>query len=223
MNKFFISSTLTAMTFLATSAQNPVVNNPDNQAYFGIRLGGEITCPGSISYDGVGVNAFKNGGGVEVAGIFNIPVVANFYIEPGLKFFYNTYSVKKDFLDFVDDNVSVSNISFRKFGIRIPVMAGYHFDFSENTKLYLFTGPELEIGLSAKGYITANNIEVSENEYGDDGGINRASLLWSIGAGLTYQHLYFGIGTSLGLTNLLKDSDATFHENRATLSIGYNF
>ena len=74
------------------AAQNSIVNNPDNKAYFGIRVGGNLTCPGKLTSDDVGFSLFKNGGGIEVGGIFNGPIVANFYIEPGLKLYFDTYS-----------------------------------------------------------------------------------------------------------------------------------
>ncbi len=198
-------------------AQNSIFNNPDNKGYFGIRVGGEVTCPGKLTAENVGVSLFKNGGGVEFGAIYNAPVVANFYIEPGLKFFYNTYSVKDDYLDRGESS------SIRKFGMRIPVMAGYHFDFTNDIKVSIFTGPELEIGLSAKEYDKADNIEVKTDAYGKDGFLNRVDLLWGIGAGISYQHFYFGVSGGIGMLNMAKESDAKFHENRVTFSLGYNF
>lgn len=200
------------------AAQNKVLNNPDNSAYFGIRVGGDITCPGKVSADNVGVSIFKNGGGIEFGGIYNMPIVANFYLEPGLKFYYDTYSVKKDF-----NAPLINSLSVRKFGMRIPVMAGYHFDFAKDVKFSIFTGPELEVGFTAKAHAKGKNIEESESMYGEDGSLNRVNLLWGIGAGVSYQHFYFGVNGGIGMLNMLKDSDAKFHENRVTISLGYNF
>ncbi len=107
--------------------------------------------------------------------------------------------------------------------MRIPVVAGYHFDFTKDIKVSLFTGPELEIGFSAKEKIKGHNIEMSESVYGEDGGMNRVNLLWGIGAGISYQHLYFGINGGIGMLNMMSDSDAKFHENYVAFSIGYNF
>lgn len=213
------------MVFACTSviAQNIIVNNPDNKAYFGIRVGGEVTCPGMISVYNVGISVFKNGGGVEFGGIYNLPVFANFYIEPGLKLYYNTYSLKDEFVEALKDDIIFNSVSLKKFGMRIPVMAGYHFDFTNDIKASVFTGPELEIGFSAKEYVNGYNIEMSENLYGEDGGMNRVNLLWCIGAGISYQHFYFGVNGGIGMLNMLSDSDAKFHENRVTFSVGYNF
>ncbi len=218
---------LTALAFgavaISSSAQDRIFNNPDNKAFFGIRVAGEVTCPGNISEDGFGIDMFKNGGGIEFGGIYNIPVVANFYVEPGLKLFYNSYSYNDDLLfdDYSDDDLKAS---VRKFGMRIPVMAGYHFDFTDNVKVSVFTGPELEIGFSAKEHVKYGRVSESEDLYGEDGGYNRADLTWGFGAGISYKKLYFGISGNVGMLNMIKDGDGmTFHENRASFTLGYNF
>ena len=223
MKKFLVSLMLVMTAGVTVMAQNTIVNNPDNKAYFGIRLGGEVTCPGKISVDNLGLSAFKNGGGVEFGGIYNVPVVANFYIEPGLKFFYNTYSMKDEFVKALQDDIIFNSVSFKKFGMRVPVMAGYHFDFTDDVKVSLFTGPELEIGFSAKEYIKGHNFDVSESLYGDEGGMNRVNLLWGIGAGISYKHLYFGVNGGIGMLNMVDEPGVKFHENRVTFNIGYNF
>lgn len=87
--------------------------------------------------------------------IYNGPVVANFYLEFGLKFYYNTYSEE------------YGDSSIRRTGMRIPLMAGYHFDFSDSFRFYLFTGPELEIGFSAKEVIKQYNYSVSSTKLSD--------------------------------------------------------
>lgn len=223
MRKILVSTLLVVLASVSAMAQNTIVNNPDNSAYFGIRVGGEVTCPGKISEDNMGISVFKNGGGVEFGGIYNFPVVANFYIEPGVKFYYNTYSLKDEFITAIQDDIILNSLTLKKFGMRIPVMAGYHFDFTDDIKVSVFTGPELEIGFSAKGYTEGYNIEMSESVYGEDGGMNRVNLLWGIGAGISYQHFYFGVNGNIGMLNMLSISDVKFHENRVTFSIGYNF
>lgn len=208
---------LTVLSGAAALAQNyQIFNNPFNMPYWGIRVGGDITCPGKISEDFVGVKLFRNGGGAEFGGIYNYPVVANFYLEPGLKLYYDTYSMNDDILGALHSKSAV----FKKIGVRVPVMAGYHFDFTDNIKVSVFTGPELEFGISAKEYIDG---EMSGNLYGDYGDMNRVNLLWCVGAGVAYKNFYFGLNGGIGMLNMLKDSDAKFHENRVTFSIGYNF
>lgn len=221
MKKLFISMIAALAITGSATAQDTVLNNPDNRAYFGIRVAGEVTCPGEVSEDGIGVGIFKNGGGIEFGGIYNIPIVANFYVEPGLKLYYNTYSLKDKYFDLVDGDIT--GCSVRKFGMRIPVMAGYHFDFTPEIKVHIFTGPELEIGFSAKEKLSGRNIDVSGDLYSDEGGMKRVDVLWGIGAGVTYQKLYFGVSGSLGMCNMMDESDTKFHENRVSFTLGYNF
>lgn len=222
MKRFLISTALFSLASLTLPAQNSVCNNPDNRAYFGIRVGGEITCPGNMKIENVSVDVFKNGGGIEFGGIYNLPVVANFYIEPGLKFYYNSYSIKDDLL-VMDEDFNITDLSVRKFGLRIPVMAGYHFDFTPDIKLSVFTGPEFEIGLSGKGHVNFDGEKISESIYGEDGGMRRFDLLWGVGAGITYQNYYFGVSGGIGMLNMVDDDYVKFHENRVTLTLGYNF
>lgn len=223
MKKYLLAAAIGAMSLMPALAQDVLFNNPANKAYFGIRVAPEITCPGKLTADNIGISAFKNGGGIEFGGIYNVPVVANFYIEPGLKLYYNTYSLKDDFVGSLEDDMIFEKVSFKKFGMRIPVMAGYHFDFTNDIKVSVFTGPELEIGFSGKEYIKGHNIDMSGSLYGDDGGMKRVDLLWGVGAGITYRKFYFGVSGGIGMLNMCDDSDIKFHENRVTFSLGYNF
>ena len=51
MKKILISAMLIVMGCFSMAAQNSIVNNPDNKAYFGIRVGGNLTCPGKLTSD----------------------------------------------------------------------------------------------------------------------------------------------------------------------------
>lgn len=208
-------------TGFAASAQSIFVS-PDNKAYFGARVGLDIACPGSITSDHVSVDAFNSGAGIEFGGIYHLPVIANMYVEPGLKLYYDTYSMKKNVYELMD----VKRISVRKFGFRIPVMAGYHFDFTNNIKVSVFTGPELEVGLAGKARGQISNIETAWYKwdlYGDDGEFNRVNLLWDFGASVSWNQWSFGITGGVGMLNINNESDPKFHENRVTMSLGYDF
>lgn len=223
MKKFLISAVLIAIGCISVPAQNRILNNPDNKPYFGLRIGADISCPGKLSADNLALDIFKCGPGIEFGGVFNVPVVANFYIEPGLKLFYDTYSFKKGFIDWLFPGNTIFGVSERKFGMRIPVMLGYHFDFTKDVKVSIFTGPELEIGFIAKECATDNNMEVSEDLYGNKGSLNRVNFLWGFGAGVSYQHVYFGVHGGIGTLNMLKNSYANFHESRVSFNLRYNF
>lgn len=223
MKKYIVAVCMMVLAVVSANAQTSVVNNPNNKAYFGLRIGADITCPGNISSQGIGLDIFNTGGGVEFGGIYNIPLVANLYIEPGLKLYYDSYSMNDKFVEAMTDDPRIS-MSFNKFGMRIPVMIGYHFDVTDNVKLSLFTGPEFEIGFTANMKATGYGKSMSESLYSDDGGMRRGNIIWGIGAGMSIRHFYFGINGGIGMLNMISDSDGeSFHENRVTISVGYNF
>ncbi len=64
MKKYLVSVILVVLACVSMTAQNSIVNNPNNKAYFGLRIGGDVTCPGDITADNVGVSVFSVGGGV---------------------------------------------------------------------------------------------------------------------------------------------------------------
>lgn len=103
-------------------------------------------------------------------------------------------------------------------------MAGYRFDFTPDISLHVFTGPELEIGCTAKAHVKAHGISGSESLYGDNGNMNRINCLWDFGVALSYQKFQIGFTGGIGMVNMIKDEpDVTFHENRVSISLGYNF
>ena len=220
MKKFFLLMLGILVSGAAANAQSTIFNNPENKAYFGVRVGADVNCPGSVYDDFISLDIFKNGAGLEFGGIYNVPVVANFYVEPGLKLYYDTYSYNTDAIvgDFPIDGISV-----RKFGMRIPVQAGYHFDFTKDIKVSVFTGPELDVAFSGKACMKSEGESSSESIYGDDSEMRRVNLLWGFGAGISYGRFSFDVKGGIGMLNLYKDPSLKFHENRVTFSLGYNF
>lgn len=230
MKKIILSAILTLLA-AGASAQSYIVDNPGNRSYFGIRASGEITCPGKFDVQGNKIEALKKGGGFEVGAIYQVPVVANFYVEPGLSFYYNATGVKNASIGDLDLNVWEHN-SFRKAGFRVPVMLGYHFDFTPQVNLAVFTGPELDVGLSNDWYFTSKEsalgqIHHAPSLYGDNVGaekMNRVGCNWKFGVGFNFlQNYYVGVSGAVGLCDMAKSDNVKFHENRVDITLGYNF
>ncbi|MDE6268632.1 MAG: PorT family protein [Muribaculaceae bacterium] len=222
--RYLISALLAVAAALPSLAQSTIFSNPSNRAYFGVRAGVDITSPGAITIEDVSLDVFKNGAGFEFGGIYNIPIVANFYIEPGLKLFFSNYSIKDDFVHAMEDDIIYDAMSIHKFGMRVPVLAGYHFDFTPDIRVSIFTGPELQIGFKGDLTIKSGNSENSSSIFGDDGVMSRFNLLWGIGAGVEWRHICFNVNGGIGIINTLRDSGpVTLRENHLTLSLGYNF
>lgn len=243
MKKLVFILALAALAATGANAQR-IVNNPDNKPFWGIRASLDISCPTDVTYKAGSLkmteDPFGNGTGFSVGAIYNLPIVANFYFEPGVSFFYNTWKWNDDALDVVK-GVKLKHNSLRQSGIRIPLNLGYHFDFTDDFKVSIFTGPQLEVGFHCDSYVTAEasvgNLSTEAHEtysmykdYDDDGpAFNRFQAYWNIGVGFTYQKFYLGVTGSLGMTNLVhsqdldKDESVKSHINRCSIALGYNF
>lgn len=212
------------------SAQSMLLDNPANRGYFGIRASGEITCPGKIETPVGKSEMFKNGGGFSVGVIYNIPVVANFTIEPGLNFYYNATGLKDFKLGSIKPDL-FEHASMRETGVRVPVMLGYHFDFTNDVNLAIFTGPELQVGISNDMYLTTKevagrSIHTAPSNYGDNAitEMNRVGCNWKFGVGFNIaRNYYIGVEGAVGLTDMAKDDNITFKQNRVNFTLGYNF
>lgn len=208
---------------------NILVNNPDNAPYWGIRVSYDYTKPGSIKAGDYIMDNFKGGSGFSAGIIYNMPLVANLYLEPGVSVFYDTY--RSDDLFVTVDDMMLNNkayIKYSQLGVRIPIMLGYHFDFNERARINVMTGPQFGIGLVGKSKIKGDQIEdfeqTDDNMYSDEGGFKRFNLQWAVGVGTTVDKFDISVKYLFGLTGRIKDSeDAKLKENQLQISVGYNF
>jgi len=223
--KKIILSAIVALFTLSAGAQSSILNNPSNKGYFGIRASLDVACPTNIKTGPVSIEAFNTGVGFSVGGIYNTPLVANLYFEPGFSLYYNTYGVKSDVVNIPDYNGKI-DCSIRKFGMRIPLNVGYHFDFTDNLNVFVYTGPMFELGFVGRLHASAKQSGVSasdsESIYGD-GGMPRTDLLWNFGAGVNFNRFTVGVGGSVGMLNMSGDDDLKYRENLVQLTVGYNF
>lgn len=233
MKKLVFGLALAALAVSGASAQR-IVNNPDNKPFWGVRASLDVSCPTKATLKSgdfkESESVFKNGVGVSVGAVYHLPIVANFYFEPGASLFYNTWANKLD----SDEEKYINHNSYRQTGIRIPLNLGYHFDFTDDFKVSVFTGPQLQVGFSCDQYVGAKyeNVEYHEapSMYSGDYGFNRFNASWNIGVGFTYQKFYLGITGSLEMTNMMRykkesgeDYSYTAHMNTLGIALGYNF
>lgn len=224
MKRLFFAILMIVFVGSGINAANPRYNNPENKAYWGIRLGLDGGATGYVKVGNEEKELNDSDMGVAITGIYNVPIVANLYLEPGLSVYYNQYSAVKDYID--DFGPDITDITRKKFGMRLPVMIGYHFDITKKFKIYLYTGPELEVGFVAKDQIkgyTYRPFTKWQNVYGDQGSLKRVNVLWGYGLGLSYSKFYCGFGGSQGLVNMLKNSDLRMRELHIYFQIGLNF
>lgn len=231
MKKLIISAAL-LVTAIGMSAQNYLLNNPDNHAYFGARVGLDVTSASGYGDPGTYVNS----PGFHIGAIYNIPLVSNLYFEPGLHIFYDTFGSRINMGVENAAMMTVANGSIRNFGFRIPFNFGYRFDFTDEISVSVYTGPVLNVNLTAHqswnnpvidGKITDLS-ELDGSVFGT-GGFKRTDFQWQFGAGISYMQYYLTIGGGVGITNVYKGPldgkilDDSFRRNTFNLAVGYNF
>ncbi len=234
MKKLLLTAMLALATVAGASAQSTIFNNPDNEPYFGVRAMYNLKCPGKMKIDDAGkYQVLGKGSGFGIGVIYNVPMFANLYIEPGLTFYYNTESIKPGMMAAIVDSegepYDVKHASMRKFGMRIPLMFGYHFDFTPDIKVSVYTGPELDLGFSNDQYMTVDfpdgQAHAAPSAYGDNAiiAMHRWNCNWKFGAGISYDNYYLGIGGGIGVFNMSDIDYTTMYENYFEVSLGYNF
>lgn len=221
-----------ALMALSASAQDYLLDNPANRPYVGLRASYDLSCPGKVKTGDLKEKVFGIGSGVSLGLIYNQPLVANLFLEPGISFYYNTESIDPDVLDGFKVKDAFEHRSMRKFGMQVPVQFGYHFDFAPDMNLSIMTGPVLNVGFSDDYYLTSKPVaghrfHASGTAYGDNGFLNRVDCAWRIGVGMTISHDWFvGVSGDLGMCNMLKEDaggNVSFRENAVHVTLGYNF
>lgn len=217
----FIPLTLALPAF----AQNLTLNNPDNSPYWGVRVGYDITIPGKWHFDGESVDMFRHGSGVSVGAIYNLPLKANLFFEPGLSLSYYGYSYKDLLISDSHGEIVDTDPKIKKFGVRLPLMVGYRFDLSERLSVSAFTGPEA--GYAFYGKVNTKHKDLLGESFPDDvfseHGHRRFNINWNVGVGVEVDyHWFVSVTGSFGLNDIQKN-DVCFKEHRATVAIGYNF
>lgn len=205
----------------ADDSDEYIFRNPSG--YWGIRASYNLTVPGEYTFSKTKKESvFKPGSGFEAGVTRLIPLVSGFYLEPGAMVFFDTYSVKSDKVYLFQNGTSIST---NKFGMRIPVMAGWQFKFGDKVKLNVFTGPEFEIGFTGKTKYGTSQGKTSFDIYtsNNPGRLRNLALLWGVGTGVSFDKYYLGVSGYFGLTNMRNNSaDQSFHENHILVTLGLN-
>lgn len=209
MRKFYLAAICALLCGAGASAQS-LYTQPGVKPYWGIRAGLDISCPSDTYYYNVGAGGF-------VGGVFNVPVVSNFFIEPGITLYYDTWSP--------DSGGPVNDYegdSYRQFGMRVPLMLGYHYPINQYVDLSIFSGPMLDVGFSSEYH--DDTLATNTSMYKDREGFNRVNCSWNVGLGVSVYDVYFSVTGAFGMTNMNKRSPySNWNMNTVSIAVGYNF
>ena len=239
MKKIFFMAAAVVAAAVPAKAESMMFNNPENEAYFGVRASVDISSAAN------GGAFYSNKPGFSVGAVYNIPIVVNLYFEPGLSLFYDVFgtvyfdtetvtipatqpggeATEKDVLYQVDGSV-------RNLGFRVPLNIGYHFDFAPDLKVNVFTGPQVNASLWARSYTyeyikpTGAKVENSSESAFGTGGFKHIDLQWNFGVGLDYGRYMVAVQGSIGMTRL-RDAVPLIQKNMRrnifSITLGYNF
>lgn len=199
----------------------------DTKPMWGIKAAFDINIPGKWHANGESVGVFEHGFGGMVGGVCNIYLGHDFYLEPGLSFFYDTYSWGDITIQEADYSMITIRPTIYKMGIRVPVVAGYTFDITDRFMMSVYTGPEvsyvLKGGMRGK-HMNSNNEDLLEsfNPYGEHGMHRKLDCAWKIGLAFPTEYVTLNIDAAIGITDIYKN-DISMRENRVSIGLAHYF
>ena len=219
---------LFSIIFVLLTLCSPSVNAQDfndSRVIWGIKGALDINFPSKWHINDVSMDMYKHGLGGNLGAVCNIYLANNFYLEPALSVYYDTYSYD----EFVIGESASMNFDSRihKLGFRLPIVAGYAFDFLELFDMNVYTGPEFSYSFSGglddkyKGMLPDEDFQTFL-PFGKYGLHRRFDCAWKIGIGFPTEYVTINIDAALGLTDMSK-GDISFTENRLTIGLTHYF
>lgn len=211
MKKTFLVTSMTSLLALSAGAQQ-ITFAPE----IGLNLFNQTQKLSNLEMSTDAKIGFKAGG------VVNIPVVAGFYIQPGL--FYTTKGYKFTTNAGIVRTETSANIGY----IEIPVNALYRFDLGNAGGLFVSAGPYAALATNGKvkNTVTTLGIEAktSDNiEFGGDPGDTKR-FDYGLNAGLGYETpwgVYVRAQYGFGLANLSNFDNGTVKNKGFQFSLGF--
>lgn len=219
MKKTAIALAIAAIAITA-NAQDQTLEREAASPTIGIKAEWNLNSP-STSYNDM-LSVYSNGSGFSVGSFVTVPIYRGLYVEPQVDLYYNTMIIDPDIIQAVVAGQEVpAQGSLRNFGFRIPLTVGYRFDFTDDMAVSVFTGPQLNVGLTFDRY--DNGTKRHYSLY--DEGWRRLDAQWTFGARYYYADNWMAeISGGVGMTNLLgKSLHGHFRRNTFSIGVGYIF
>lgn len=197
----------------------------DTRSMWGIKAAFDVNIPGKWHVDGGSVDMFRHGFGGSLGAVYNVYLGHDFYLEPGVSLFYDTYSYKDLFVDAAE--FKAIDPTVYTTGIRIPVVAGYSFDITDRFIMSVYTGPEVSYvfkgGIRGR-YFNSNNEDIGKdlNPYAKHGMHRRFDCAWKIGLAFPTEYVTLNIDAAIGITDICKN-DISMRENRFSIGLAHYF
>ena len=151
---------------------------------------------------------------------FNLPIVGNFAIAPGV--YYSVISAKE--MGSLGTIFTASG-KFTEHSINVPLYLNYGMDLARDTNVFIYAGPTAQYGLASTTKLSASIAGVSgsttENNY-DDADYNRFNVYLGGGLGFEVNHILITVGYDYGMINLIKGDNAP-KSHRSNIKIGVGF
>lgn len=216
-----MKQTLIFLTIFLTSifAEAQIIENGESNPMWGVRATFDVNMPGKMHNNVVNDRMFRTGTGGAIGAVCNIALGKQFYLEPAVNLFYDTYSYKDLIVSGID--YEESDPSIYKVGLRVPVIVGYSIRINDQFSIAPFTGPELSYAFS--GDIKFHDRDkLDANDYhlfgGSPGYQRKVECGWKIGLAFFTGMWSFNIDGTIGMTNLMTNG-MKLHENRGAVSV----
>lgn len=190
------------------------------QPMWGIKAAGDLNLPGDWHTAGGSVDMHSHGFGATLGAVYNVYLGRNFYLEPGVSLFYDSYSYKGITITEGPDGFEHEAPSLYKVGLRIPIVAGYTITPGERFSMSVYTGPELSYAFAGDVRFRTPLLDDSDfNLFGQGGMQRHVDCAWKIGIGFPMDAWFISFDASFGITDLLKIKGISFRENRCSLGL----
>lgn len=185
---------------------------------WGAKASLDINVPGKWKVGDVSTKLYNSGLGFSIGGVYTHYVTDNLFVEPSLSLFYDTYSC--DFFIQEGDGFAEEKPVTCKFGVRIPIVAGYTFDITDDFSFSVFTGPELDFAFTGRNRFKSNYLTDNIGTlFGkEDGMQRRISCAWKGGFGFPFSDWRVDIEAAVGISDIIV-GPASMKENRFSVSL----
>jgi opacity protein-like surface antigen len=183
------------------------------QVRYGVKIGGTLSSLYG-EYDGESDNSDPKIG-IKAGAFLEYSFSPSLALQPELLYVNNGGKDK------YEDEYESATEKINLHQLQLPVNLKYKMG-ADNLKFYVAAGPYL-------GYIIAARLkwsdeDESENLYGEDSNLSHFDFGVGAGVGVEISNKYIiGADYKYGISNLIKEGDATFKTRTFNLSVGYLF